>query len=134
MPLYDWKCGHCGKDKEVSRPIKEALIPVICECGVPMVQQLSAAYVQADITPYKAVTGDRAGKWITSRKAHREFLKRNRLVEAGDAKPQVKPFRKVHTDRDRRDMREQLRSVARKILKPDTKRGGLIERKQTRRA
>jgi putative FmdB family regulatory protein len=134
MPLYDWACGHCGKTVEILRPVRQALVPVICDCGVPMLQQLSAVFVRGDITPYKAVTGDRAGQWISSRKEHREFLKRNRLVEAGDAKPEVKPFRKVHTSRDKREMREKMRAVIRQTLKPDTKRGGLIERKQTRRA
>lgn len=36
--------------------------------------------------PYKPVTGDMEGKWITSRRQHREFLKRNNLVEVGNEK------------------------------------------------
>jgi putative FmdB family regulatory protein len=130
MPLYDWKCGHCGKQREILRSVREALEPVFCICGVPMTQQLSAAYVQGDIAPYKALTGDKMGQWITSRKAHREFLKRNRLVEVGNDKPKTQPMRKIHTDRSRRELREQMRAQVRKILKPDTKRGGLIERKK----
>jgi hypothetical protein len=45
-----------------------------------------AHHVIGDIEPYKAVTGDMEGKWITSRKQHREFLKRNNLVEVGNEK------------------------------------------------
>jgi len=43
-------------------------------------------YIIPDIKPYKAVTGDMQGKWITSRKQHREFLKRNDLIEVGNEK------------------------------------------------
>jgi len=41
-------------------------------------------YVQGDIEPYKAIGGDMAGKWITSRSQHREFLKRNGFIEVGN--------------------------------------------------
>ena len=43
-------------------------------------------HVIGDIDPYMPVTGDMQGKWITSRKQHREFLKRNNLVEVGNEK------------------------------------------------
>ena len=43
-------------------------------------------YVIGDIEPYQPVTGDMQGKWITSRKQHREFLRRNNLVEVGNEK------------------------------------------------
>jgi putative FmdB family regulatory protein len=135
VPLYDWLCEHCGSAQEVLRPVAQALDPVFCKCGVPMVQQLSPAYVHGDITPYKAVTGDKAGQWITSRQQHKEFLKRNRLVEVGTDKPKpIQQFRSIHNDRTRRDLREQMRAEIRKTLKADTKRGGLIERKPKRTA
>jgi hypothetical protein len=41
-------------------------------------------YVIPDIEPYKAVAGDMAGKWIKSRKEHRQFLQRNGFVEVGN--------------------------------------------------
>ncbi len=56
-----------------------------------MVQVLSASLVTPDIAPYRAVAGDRAGEWITSRKDHREFLKRNRFVEVGNEP--IKPIK-----------------------------------------
>ena len=43
-------------------------------------------YVFGDIEPYKAVTGDMQGKWITSRSQHKAFLKRNNLEEVGNEK------------------------------------------------
>lgn len=44
----------------------------------------SGLFVIPDIEPYKAVAGDMAGKWITGRKQHREFLKRNGFQEVGN--------------------------------------------------
>lgn len=41
-------------------------------------------YIQGDIEPYKAIGGDMAGQWITSRSQHREFLKRNGFIEVGN--------------------------------------------------
>ncbi len=41
-------------------------------------------HVIPDIEPYKAVAGDMAGKYITSRSKHREFLKRNNAIEVGN--------------------------------------------------
>ena len=46
----------------------------------------TAHHVIGDIEPYQAVTGDMAGRWITSRSQHREFLKRNNLIEVGNEK------------------------------------------------
>lgn len=43
-------------------------------------------YVMGDIQPYKAVAGDMAGKEVSGRKAHREFLARNGLAEVGNEK------------------------------------------------
>jgi hypothetical protein len=43
-------------------------------------------HVIPDIQPYKAVAGDMAGKYITSRSQHREFLKRNDFTEVGNEK------------------------------------------------
>lgn len=45
-----------------------------------------AHHVIGDIEPYKAVTGDMEGRWITSRSQHRAFLQRNNLIEVGNEK------------------------------------------------
>jgi len=45
-----------------------------------------AHFVLPDIQPYEAVAGDMAGKMITSRAEHREFLRRNNFVEVGNEK------------------------------------------------
>ena len=43
-------------------------------------------HIIGEFTPYQPVTGDMQGKWITSRRQHREFLRRNNLVEVGNEK------------------------------------------------
>lgn len=43
-------------------------------------------HVIPDIEPYVAIAGDRAGKVISSRKEHREFLRRNNFEEIGNEK------------------------------------------------
>jgi hypothetical protein len=45
-----------------------------------------AHHIIGEFKPYRPVTGDMEGKWITSRRQHREFLKRNNLVEVGNEK------------------------------------------------
>lgn len=71
--------------------VKDHAITQPCTCGSVMVQVLSVSLVTPDIAPYRAVAGDRAGEWITSRKDHREFLKRNRFVEVGNEP--IKPIK-----------------------------------------
>jgi hypothetical protein len=43
-------------------------------------------HIMPDMQPYKAVAGDMAGKYITSRSQHREFLRRNNFQEIGNEK------------------------------------------------
>lgn len=45
--------------------------------------------IMGDIEPYKAICGDVAGQWITSRSQHREFVKRNGFIEVGN---EYRPF------------------------------------------
>lgn len=41
-------------------------------------------HLTPEFAPYRAVTGDKAGEMITSRREHREFLRRNNLQEVGN--------------------------------------------------
>jgi hypothetical protein len=43
-------------------------------------------HIIGEFKPYQPVTGDMEGQWITTRRQHREFLKRNNLVEVGNEK------------------------------------------------
>jgi putative FmdB family regulatory protein len=114
MPLYDWKCQACDAQVEILRPMNQALESVHCACGGTMTQQLSAAHVSPDIAPYRAVAGDRAGEYITSRREHREFLKRNRFTEVGN-----EPVRPIKNDfRPKRgEIAAELKRVIPEVLK-----------------
>jgi hypothetical protein len=56
-----------------------------------MERVISAPYSRPDIAPYIAVAGDSAGREISGRAAHREYLKRNSLVEIGNEPIRHKP-------------------------------------------
>lgn len=82
MPIYVWHCATCDIDLEVMRSVAEHRKAPAHQH--PVFRILSAPYVAPDIKPYRAVAGDRMGQMITSRKEHREFLKRNRFTEVGN--------------------------------------------------
>lgn len=90
MPLYVYECGHCGDTTEQVNTVSERHTGAPTCHGV-MRLTIQPAYVTPDIAPYIAVAGDRMGKPITSRKEHREFLKRNRFIEVGNEP--VKPIK-----------------------------------------
>jgi len=117
MPTYVFRCKDgCGAVVELVRPMREACDPALCgDCDLPMLQELQPAHITPDITPYIATAGDRAGKPVTSRKAHREYLKRNRLIEVGN-----EPIRDTKVMRPtvtRKEIREELRRVVPQVLK-----------------
>lgn len=120
MPTYEFHCNHCGADFEEVRPIDLRNNPAECRCGRIAVREIrTPAMGQPDIKPYIAVTGDRAGRPITSRREHREFLKRNRLVEAGDVKVPERPapMRSIPKTADYRAQRKaDIRRVLRKMV------------------
>lgn len=41
-------------------------------------------YIQPDIEPYEVVGGPRYGQIISSRSEHREYLRQNNFIEAGN--------------------------------------------------
>lgn len=87
MPIYEVQCVECGGIEEIFRKIadREKDLPT-CH-GKRMKNILSASMVNEDIKPYRAVAVDkRSGEkpYITSRKAHKEFLRRNDYVELPD--------------------------------------------------
>ena len=94
MPTYVWNCEECG-EIEVFRPVSEYNVPPAHPHA--LTRHVSAVYGYGDIKPYIATAGDMAGKQICSRVDHRNYLKRNKLVEFGTTKPPSKPepFRRV---------------------------------------
>ncbi len=123
-PTYVWSCEKGCGDLEVYRSMADYRVPPDHEH--PVTRVITAAYAISDIAPYKAVTGDKAGQEIRGRKQHREFLKRNRLVEVGDAP--VRDTRQMRpTIKKGAIARELKRAIAQHTV-PDLKRGGLRER------
>lgn len=101
MPIYEYACGQCGRGWEIHCSVKEHRSERECECGGIGRRVLSVPMITPDIQPYRAVAGDMAGKPITSRREHREYLKRNGLVEVGNEQPKPRkpvPLPPVHED------------------------------------
>ena len=90
-----------------------------------MALEIVAPMVSADFPAYQALAGDKMGQEIRGRKQHREFLKRNRLVEVGDSPMRPTPLRP--TIRKGAVARELKRAIAQHTV-PDLKHGGLRER------
>lgn len=87
MPLYAYACP-CGGYAETWRKVDQRHESPACpDCSEPTTLVIRAPRVMSDIEPYQAVAVDVAtGKppMITSRSQHREFLRRNGLVELGN--------------------------------------------------
>lgn len=112
MPTYAYECPHCGDGAEAVLPIDQRHTGAP-ECHGPMKLIIQPAMVTPDIKPYQAMGGDKAGQYITSRKEHREFLKRNNFVEIGNEpiKPIKNNFRPAPGA-----VREELRKVVPQVL------------------
>ena len=124
MPTYEWECTRrrprCRRRRDVISSIAARNEAQTCTCGAPMQRVITAANVMPDIKPYKALAGDRRGKFIASRREHREFLKRNRLVEVGDAPVRdTRAMRKIHR---RGEIRDELRRVVPEAIRRGQKR------------
>jgi len=124
MPTYEYHCEHCGPI-EVWRSMADYKVPP--EHEHPVTRVISACMGFGDITPYLATAGDMAGKPITSRNEHRQFLKRNRLVELGNES--VRDTRKMRSSIKKGDVREAMKAAIATHTVPDIRRGGLIERR-----
>jgi len=124
MPTYVWNCQQCG-EIEVFRSMNDYRVPP--EHAHPVTRVISPCAGFGDITPYVATAGDMAGKPITSRVQHKQFLKRNKLVELG-TEP-VRDTRSMRRTVKKGEIRESMRAAIRQHTVRDTKRGGLIERR-----
>lgn len=112
MPFYVYECPHCGEGAEAVLPVADRHTGAP-ECHGHMKLVIQPAMVTPDIQPYRAMGGDKAGQFITSRREHREFLKRNRLIEVGNEpiKPIKNNFRPA-----KGAIREELRRVVPQVL------------------
>jgi len=113
MPLYSYLCTHCGKQREhyasVDQRHKGAPL-----CHGRMELEIVPTMVSPDIAPYRAVAGDRMGQMISSRREHKEFLKRNRFTEVGN-----EPLRPIQNDfRPKKgEIAQELKRVIPQVLK-----------------
>lgn len=114
--IYDYECERCKATHSISCSWRNHVAHPPCpKCDAPMTQVLQPALtIMGDIEPYRAVTGDKMGQIIGSRKEHKAYLKRNKLVEVGnDPIKDTSKFRKTVT---RKEIREELRKVVPQVL------------------
>jgi len=46
VPAYDYKCVICEKIKEIHKPINDATMTEICDCGAAMIKQFGTFGIQ----------------------------------------------------------------------------------------
>ena len=82
MPLYDFYCKD-GHHFEKMIPLADFGLPVACFCGLRADRLISAPMFSVDQTGYDCPI---TGKWIGSRHAHEENLKKHdkRVLETGE--------------------------------------------------
>jgi len=73
MPIYSIMCSECGHRDTMFRKIAN-MYDVPEHCGKPMIRLIDAPAVQTDIPPYQSPID---GRWIDSKTARREDLKRS---------------------------------------------------------
>ena len=113
MPIYLAVCQLCGRAEDYFSSVdaRDANLPT---CHGKMEREMVAPMIQADIAPYMAVAGDRAGREIGSRREHREYLKRNNLREVG-----TDPVKHIKNDfrPAKGAIREELRHVVPDVIR-----------------
>ena len=88
MPIYDFKCATCDEISEnVSLPITHEKEDLPVHCGKKMGYYIttppSVIWTDPIIDPFRPVATPDA-PMITNMKEHREYMKRNDLVDAND--------------------------------------------------
>lgn len=81
MPIYEYMCIECGKEKDQFSKISERDTAIPECCGIQMARLISTPSVQADNTCYKSM---QTGEMITSRTQHKRHLKEHGLIEVGN--------------------------------------------------
>lgn len=77
MPLYNFICATCKAEIPAFRKIAERDSPEFCSCGGEMQRGLSAPMLAVSVTTFQAYKSPGTGKFIDSRDAQREDLKRS---------------------------------------------------------
>lgn len=76
MPFYDFQCPVCSTKEAHYAKIADRDQPIL-HCATPMQRLITAPMVQVDIPAYISPA---SGKWIDSRSARREDLKREGCI------------------------------------------------------
>lgn len=77
MPLYSFRCDHCGKTESAFRKVAERNQAPLCQHGAVghyMQRLVEAPAVHADLPGYQSPID---GRWIEGRAARNEDLRRN---------------------------------------------------------
>ncbi len=97
MPIYRIRCSSCDKQEDIFRSIANMDELPDC-CGERMGRMVCAPMVTTDIPAYQSMA---TGEIVEGRAAHREHLKRNRLIEVGNEVP--KPSTPKNSPEKRRE-------------------------------
>jgi hypothetical protein len=85
VPVHDYKCATCSRQREVFLKIADLNSTVYCRCGQPMNRKVAAPWVRGDYPAYESPVVP--GKIIEGRRAHEEHLRETgcRLLEPGES-------------------------------------------------
>jgi putative FmdB family regulatory protein len=104
MPLYDYRCGKCGRKEERFARVEER--EFTCECGGYLARQLSLPTVRGMMQPY---TSPIDGRWIEGERMRRDDLARSGCIP-------YDPEMKKDSERFREERRTEFeRSVDRAV-------------------
>lgn len=78
MPIYTFKCSNGHTETHYAKIIERDAIRQCASCGANLLRILEAPAVRTDISPYQSPVD---GRWIDSRAARREDLKRHGCIE-----------------------------------------------------
>jgi putative FmdB family regulatory protein len=95
MPLYTYTCCNAHRQTIFSRINSRDDVRQCEACGANLTRVFEAPAVHGDITPYQSPVD---GKWIDSKAARRDDLKRNGCIEWEPGIRQDLPRRRQYAD------------------------------------
>lgn len=83
MPIYDYKCLHCGKTDEYIHTMTESPPRESVCCGKTLIRDWANMTVQV-MQPFQAYFDGGQKQWITNKRQVKEICARHDKVFAGD--------------------------------------------------
>lgn len=105
MPIYEYMCLDCGKEKDQFAKVSERDASIPECCGKSMHRLISAPSVQPDNTCYRSM---QTGEWITSRTQHKNHLKEHGLIEVGNESMEPKGPSLLEKKKQRETLRQEI--------------------------